>query len=228
MRSLLFLNREYIPFLPLVCDSPCGPTDPPLLPIAAPFGWWDERAKELFNAARAISHTIDELQTVGSSLHTPFSGFCLFSAAAANLYAQSFSWMVPDPCLHISRIVRRDLDALNKFRNVWRIGKGWWVTLQDCKSLYGRINERSGVPGKHSRLDHDALHSAIHDTRGQAPQDQSIDRGDNEPTTLSLEERQSEIRVGDEVIFDLDLSLELNWDQMWPIPASHNTADHPA
>jgi hypothetical protein len=225
MRSILFLNREYIPFLPLACPSPCGPTDPPLLSAKAPSGWWDERASELFQSAEAISGILDDLRILASPLRNPFSGFCLFSAATTNLYARSFPWMIPHPCSHISHIVERDFDALNKFRNVWRIGQGWWITLQDCRSLYDRASQSSSALGRNSRLDHGALHSAIQDPRGQAPQDREYeDAASPSPDARRL----AETTVGDEVDFDWGLNLELGWDQMWPIPASRNATDHGA
>ena len=228
MCSLLFLNREYIPFLPLACSRPCGPTDPPLLPLQAPGGWWDERASELFQAAEAISGILDDLRILGSPLRNPFSGFCLFSAATTNLYAQSFPWMIPHPCSHISRIVERDFDALDRFRNVWCIGEGWCITLQDCRSLYDRASQSLSAPGRNSRLDHGALHSAIQDPRGQAPQDQSVDRENKGAASPSPDARRSETTVGGEFDFDWCMNLELSWDQMWPIPASHNATDHGA
>jgi len=228
MRSLLFLNREYIPFLPLVCSSPYGPTDPPLLPAAAPSGWWDKRASELFQSVETISGSIDGLQNVRSPLRNPFSGFCLFSAATTSLYAQSFPWTVPHPNPRVSRIVERDFDALVYFRNICHIGEGWWATLRDCRWLYNRASQSSSAQGRNSRLDHVALHSAIHDTRGHAPQDQSAHRGDEVAASPSLDVHGSKTVVGDEVDFDWGLNLELSWDQMWPISASHNATDHGA
>jgi hypothetical protein len=144
------------------------------------------------------------------------------------MYARSFPWMVPDSCPHISRIVERDFDALDKFRNVWQIGEGWWVTLHDCKSLYDRASQGWTAPGKNSRLRHGALHIAIQDTRGQPPRDQSVDWEDEGTAPPIRDARPSETTVGDEVDFDWGLNLELSWDQMWPIPASHNATDHRA
>ena len=78
MGSILFLGREYIPFLPTPDSVPKGPVDPPLLEAMAPEGWWAERADQLFNAAGQITSLIEELEALGSPLVTPFTGFGVF------------------------------------------------------------------------------------------------------------------------------------------------------
>lgn len=102
------------------------------------------------------------------------------------------------------------------------------MTLHDCKSLYDRASQGWTAPGKNSRLRHGALHTAIQDTRGQPPRDQSVDWEDEGTAPPIRDARPSETTVGDEVDFDWGLNLELSWDQMWPIPASHNATDHRA
>ncbi|KAK7420230.1 hypothetical protein QQX98_002885 [Neonectria punicea] len=60
--SLIFLEQEYMLFLPASENKPPGPVHPPLLPISAPSGWWHDRADELFTTAAKILSLMQELE----------------------------------------------------------------------------------------------------------------------------------------------------------------------
>ncbi|RDW57296.1 hypothetical protein BP5796_12746 [Coleophoma crateriformis] len=121
---ILFLNREYIPFLPTSESEPQGPVDPPLLQAASPDGRWAERANELFHAAACITNILEDLEELDRPLATPFAGFCAFSIATMNIYVAAF------PRMNMGRSPNADISAelhliyIDKFRHVWKIGNG--------------------------------------------------------------------------------------------------------
>ncbi|EED18778.1 fungal specific transcription factor, putative [Talaromyces stipitatus ATCC 10500] len=174
--SMLFLGREYIPFLPTPTSRPSGPVDPPLLNKAAPSQWWEDRANELFSASSNITALLNELRTEGAPLLTPFAGFCAFSAATMNIYVVCF----PEMNLGRSRGKEANFDMdliyLDEFRARWPMGAGWWVTLEKIKDLYRRASaDGSRYAGK-TQADFVHLLTSIHDCTGASPED-----GDENP-----------------------------------------------
>ncbi|KPM42997.1 hypothetical protein AK830_g3513 [Neonectria ditissima] len=174
--SLIFLEREYIPFLPAPESEPSGPVDPPFLSIPAPPGWWHDRADELFTAAAKIPSLMQELEDANASLNTPFAGFCAFSAATMNLYVSSF------PNMNLKRnadtsfnILLLNLRLLDKFRRIWPMGEGWWVTIQHCKRLYEHASRDTARFRGRTRDDFIALEFSIQDSRGQPPTSEGAD-----------------------------------------------------
>lgn len=105
--------------------EPCGPIDPPLLEASAPDSWWNDKSKELFNAASYITDILYELEELGHPLLTPFAGFCAFSAAAKNLYVAAFPKMNLGRCTEAETLAERNILYLNKFRKLWKLGEGW-------------------------------------------------------------------------------------------------------
>ncbi|EEA24966.1 hypothetical protein TMatcc_008068 [Talaromyces marneffei ATCC 18224] len=171
--SMLFLCREYIPFLPTSNSRPCGPVDPPLLEELAPSGWWEDRANDLFSASSNITALLSELKREGAPLLTPFAGFCAFSAATMNIYVACF----PQMNLGRSKGRESDLDVdlayLDEFQERWPMGAGWWATIQRIRDLYQRASEdRSRYAGK-TRADFIRLETSIHDCTGASPGESS-------------------------------------------------------
>ncbi|KAF7562063.1 hypothetical protein G7046_g2074 [Stylonectria norvegica] len=168
--SLIFLLREYVPFLPAPESEPAGPVDPPLLPAPAPSGWWHDRADELFTSAAKIPLLLQELKDANASLETPFAGFCAFSAATMNLYVSSF------PNMNLKRSADTSFDVavlnlrlLDRFRAVWPMGEGWRVTIQHCKGLYDHASRDTVGSRGRTRDDFIALEYSIRDSRSQPP-----------------------------------------------------------
>lgn len=93
LSSILFLHREYIPFLPTTESVPSGPVDAPSLESVAPDGWWGNHAKELLNAVECITLILRALNDFGCALNTRFAGLCAFSMASMNLYTAYFQNM---------------------------------------------------------------------------------------------------------------------------------------
>ena len=87
----IMIHREYIPFIPIRCNGPVGPLDPPLILDDSPPGFWEESAEHVFKSARDI---VDLVELSGDKL--PQSSLVLFSiwtAAFCGLYAIHFPHM---------------------------------------------------------------------------------------------------------------------------------------
>ncbi|KAH8901122.1 hypothetical protein GQ53DRAFT_614883, partial [Thozetella sp. PMI_491] len=162
--SLLFLGREYIPFLPTIESEPSGPVDPPLLPLEPPPGWWAERANELFAASANITLLLHELESADAVLQTPFAGFCSFSAATMNLYVLFFPRMNLGRSENLPSILAMNLQYLDHFRKVRLMGEGWWVTIQHCQALYEHASQDSQLFHGRTRADFAALEYSIHNS----------------------------------------------------------------
>ena len=85
----IMLHREYIPFIPILCDSPVGPLDEPTFPPGhEPQGFWEVSAEEIFRAAKDI---VDLTEICRDKL--PMSSLALFAvwtAAFVGIYAVHF------------------------------------------------------------------------------------------------------------------------------------------
>ncbi|KAF5987003.1 putative transcriptional regulatory protein PB1A11.04c [Fusarium bulbicola] len=121
----IMLHREYFPFLPTADLTPRGPIDPPLLEAEALPGWWDESARELFNAAEQIASLLQEASECGIPLMTPFSGFCAFTACFLNLYVFRFPRMNLNRSSKAEQLMNWGLEYLEEFQNAWELAGGW-------------------------------------------------------------------------------------------------------
>lgn len=169
--SILFLGREYIPFLPTPDAGPVGPVDPPLLSLPPPPTWWADRAAELFLACVRIVTLLRELDDAGAALDSPFAGFCSFSAATMNLYVLHFPNMNLGRSTDMPTIVADNLRFLENFQARRPMGRGWWVTIQHCQALYAHANQDRTLFAGRTRADFEALEYSIHDVRGQPPKE---------------------------------------------------------
>ncbi|KAK4134719.1 hypothetical protein BT67DRAFT_380168 [Trichocladium antarcticum] len=88
----IMLHREYIPFIPILCDGPVGPLDEPTFPAGhEPPGFWEASAEEIFHAAKEI---VDLTEICRDKL--PMSSLVLFAvwtAAFVGIYAAYFPHM---------------------------------------------------------------------------------------------------------------------------------------
>lgn len=169
--SILFLGREYIPFLPTPDAGPVGPVDPPLLPHPPPTSWWADRAAELFQACAHIVSLLKDLDDAGAALDSPFSGLCSFSAATMNLYVLHFPNMNLGRSIDMAAIVADNLRFLENFQARRPMGRGWWVKIQHCQALYAYASQDRTLFAGRTRADFEALEYSIHDVRGQPPKE---------------------------------------------------------
>jgi hypothetical protein len=88
----IMLHREYIPFIPISCERPVGPLDPPTFREGdEPQGFWEASAEEIFHAAKQI---VDLTEICRDKL--PMSSLVLFAvwtAAFVGIYAVHFPHM---------------------------------------------------------------------------------------------------------------------------------------
>jgi len=88
----IMLHREYIPFIPLRCEKPIGPLDPPTFRAGEePEGFWNKSSEDVFRAARDVIDLIDICRD-----KLPMSTLVLFAvwtAAFVGIYAFYFPHM---------------------------------------------------------------------------------------------------------------------------------------
>ncbi|PHH90190.1 hypothetical protein CDD83_4289 [Cordyceps sp. RAO-2017] len=232
--STLMLHREYFPFLPLSESGPQGPIDHPRLEAAAPSGWWEASAEQMFGAAESIAKLLHEASECGVHLMTPFTGFCAFSAGYANLYAFRFPRMnlnrSPDAETHL----RMCLDYLQELRKVWKIADGWIKTLHHASLLYERATKDMARYRGRTRDDFDTLHQSVHEFRVVDRSDdhnRELDGVESAAVSSSPDETQEAAAPANTPERQMDTSSLLNqllaevssnldeqgaWSQWWP------------
>ncbi|KAJ5646849.1 Transcription factorfungi [Penicillium lividum] len=139
---VIYLQREYIPFLPHRVSSPCGPINSPLLEEPAPPGWWEQGSRDLFNSASSIIQIIRGLQQHGIQLQTPFTSFCVFTAATTLSYASAWPHMAPGTEDARDMYVW-GLEWLKESCKLWKIVVGWCDTMQNVDALYTCLKKES-------------------------------------------------------------------------------------
>jgi hypothetical protein len=93
---LIMLHREYIPFIPLRCNKPCGPLDEPTFPrekFDIPVGFWEESADQIMKASRDIIDIVSTCQDNDFLPESPQIGFAVWQAAFVCVYATYFPQM---------------------------------------------------------------------------------------------------------------------------------------
>ncbi|KAK1144749.1 hypothetical protein N8T08_004760 [Aspergillus melleus] len=172
--SLIFLHREYVPFIPHSIIRPCGPTDPPLLVQEAPAGWWDHSAQALFSAASNIIQILQQLDQRNVQFQTPFTCFCVFSAASTLLYANAWPYMAPGLDHQLSmKLYSWGSTWLHQASSVWKVSEAWYSTLVFLTQLYSRVSsDPVQFPGV-SRDAFLALEENIQRLAGSEPPDSS-------------------------------------------------------
>jgi hypothetical protein len=227
-----------VPFLPAPESAPRGPVDPPLLDGQAPQNWWEDRVKELFDAASFITGLLRELEDEGAALYTPFAGFCNFSAATMNVYTHCFPSMNLGRSKESRSIMEENLEYLDRFRRHWPIGQAWWTTIQQTKTLYEHRSQDPRTYHGKTRDDFIRLEASIHDVTGRSPSYTGRLRNQISPAEASSVEAEADTTEiqhsethGDDVpneFLDAFSTTEV-WDENWPlwgemhsIPFSYN------
>ncbi|KAF4777814.1 fungal specific transcription factor domain-containing protein [Colletotrichum scovillei] len=164
-QSVVMLQREYFPFLPTIDMTPRGPIDPPTLEAEAPSGWWEQSAKELFEAAGHLSSVLREASECGVAVMTPFAGFCAFSSCYINLYGFMFPRIGVGYATRAEEYMNWSIEYLNKFREVWDLGDGWLKTIQNGSLMYQRATSDAQKYRGRSRFDFSVLHQSVHEFR---------------------------------------------------------------
>ncbi|KAI1262237.1 hypothetical protein F5Y18DRAFT_419124 [Xylariaceae sp. FL1019] len=164
--NVTFCCREYLPLLPIGEKGPRGPIDPPLFPEhAAPPGWWQRNAEELFNAAAQMSYIMRDLNSlrvcdISITLHTPFTGLCVFSAALLNGYAVAFpNFVGPQEQALRKQLATENLDDLEKISKLWKLGEEWLQVIRTAENLYDRVKNNQASSRRDDYID---LERSVH------------------------------------------------------------------
>lgn len=142
----LYINREYIPFLPHSNDFPVGPVEEPLLP-PAPENYWINSAKELFGSTRKLCKIflqIIESEETCYTFASPFFLFCIFSALATGFYGTYFTWMDPDYENDLGEMSTRLLNYLESKNVSATISANWCKTAHQLIDLYDAVAKDRG------------------------------------------------------------------------------------
>ncbi|KZL67810.1 fungal specific transcription factor [Colletotrichum tofieldiae] len=164
-QSIMMLQREYFPFLPTIDMTPNGPIDQPTLEAEAPPGWWEQSAKELFEAAAHLASILQEASECGVAVMTPFAGFCAFSSCYINLYGFRFPRITCGYGTRAEELMNSSIEYLKKFREVWDLGDGWLKTIQNGSLMYQRATSDIQKYRGRSRFDFSVLHQSVHEFR---------------------------------------------------------------
>ncbi|KAF4845384.1 hypothetical protein CGCSCA4_v006833 [Colletotrichum siamense] len=185
---VLMLNREYFPFLPKPHAEPQGLTDPPLLEAEAPPRYWENSAKELFEAAAHVATILRDALEWGMTMMTPVPGFCGFSACYLNLYAVHFPNMTAGCSPKAKEHLDMGLAYLKEFRKAWDLGEGWIQTIQNASTLFEQVNSNVDRYRHRSRLDFEVLHQSAHEFRtvDRSEQHMAMIRGVEQGDTQSI------------------------------------------
>ncbi|RWA14957.1 hypothetical protein EKO27_g195 [Xylaria grammica] len=160
---VIFTRREYIPLLPIAEREPRGPIDPPFYAEEAPPGWWRQNTDELFEAAAQISYIMRDLNSLNISLHTPFTGLCVFTAALMNKYVVTFPHMHHLEERELRRqLAEENLVDLEKIAKLWKLGEEWVHVISAAENLYDRVTSNCAQSISHCRCDYPELENSVY------------------------------------------------------------------
>ncbi|KAL3426336.1 fungal specific transcription factor domain-containing protein [Phlyctema vagabunda] len=163
--------------------TPRGPIDPPVLSDTAPEAWWENGARDIFDAAASITRILQELEESNALLMTPFTGFCAFSAATMNIYVLNFPAMNLGRSEDAAELLELNISYLQRFKALWPLGEGWYKTIEHTRNLYHRLVTNTVEFRGKTRSDFIGLEASIHDCSGSTAL-----RGDVVASSALLEE----------------------------------------
>ena len=166
--SIIWLNREFIPFLPTQETTYRGPLDNPIFHEEAPPGWWERNATEHFAAVRNISSLMRAMRSLDPEHYTPFSGLCIFTATLMSLYAVKFPAMSrpsspssSDRGEEPEALLAENMEDLRRFSGLWKMGRGLLDVVDVMRKLYDRVVGHEARRATHSRESYAALEKTI-------------------------------------------------------------------
>ena len=151
--SVTVLHRANLPFLPLRCNEPVGPSDdsPFAEKSTAPDGFWRESARQLFKAGRHMTDLVLTCQERGMLVENPLVGFAVYNAALLGIYAGHFPQMDPEGLLapkpgavpeHQGQMqARKTLDILREMRMRLKMARGWFRTLHRMHNYFAKVKK---------------------------------------------------------------------------------------
>ncbi|KAK5165459.1 uncharacterized protein LTR77_008988 [Saxophila tyrrhenica] len=152
------LHREYVPFLPIRCEKPEGPLDPPLFPsnkYEVPARFWEESARECFKSARELMDLVRACQEWSVLVETPIVGFAIYTVAFVGVYCINFPQMDPGGFMCTPKEQRQDgskagaskgfeaarkaLEMLGQLRTKLHMADGWFSTINRMHKYLRRM-----------------------------------------------------------------------------------------
>lgn len=154
------LHREYIPFVPIRCDKPQGPLDPPLFTsdkYDVPLGFWEDSARECFKSARAIVDLFRTCQEWNVLVETPIIGFAIYTVSFMGVYCINFPHMDPGGFMCTPKdqqkkggdvkskeskgfeAARKALEMLGQMRIKLHMADGWFKTINRVHKYLRRL-----------------------------------------------------------------------------------------
>ncbi|CDK25310.1 unnamed protein product [Kuraishia capsulata CBS 1993] len=141
---IIYLNREYIPFLPHSTPFPQGPYEPPLLNPPTDPEYWKIHASDLFAAAKNMALIASQLEALNDPVEgiqdVPFLSNCYFFCATVCLYACKFPWLNPENNPEEHEFFANELMSyLQKRIGISPLSANWLTVLDQLKELYGFV-----------------------------------------------------------------------------------------
>ncbi|KAF7592235.1 hypothetical protein BBP40_000507 [Aspergillus hancockii] len=119
------------------------------------------RSQELFEAASYITQLMQDLELRGVQFQTPFTAFCMFSAASALSYADTWPYMAPG-LESAKEKYMWSFNWLQKASGKWKIAQRWYEMLTDLSGIFTRLK----TDGQHfphiGREEFQDLHDSMH------------------------------------------------------------------
>ncbi|KAG0145830.1 hypothetical protein CROQUDRAFT_45306 [Cronartium quercuum f. sp. fusiforme G11] len=153
--SLLYLHRDYIPFLPPLDYHPRnGPIDGEPLwhpnthnnqrPEPPNPEWWKTSAETCFRSANAITDMVINLSHHACALTNPFAGFAVLTAGTMHIHL----WFRPNHAPFIKNVgeyLASDTRILNDLKQTWSISHQWCQALNADYAINSFIQENDNT-----------------------------------------------------------------------------------
>lgn len=159
--NVVFLHRDYIPFLAHRVRRPTGPVDPPLILDTPPDGWWEHGARDMFQAAKRTVQLMQGLDENGIGIDSPFTCFCIYIAGTVLSYLEAWPHMAPE-VTDAPQYTPWTLTFLEVHAQRWPICDGWKKTLMSLGSLYRHINAGGQMYSQFGRDDFIQVEDRLH------------------------------------------------------------------
>ncbi|KAH9818628.1 hypothetical protein DFH28DRAFT_887900 [Melampsora americana] len=149
--SLLYLHRDYIPFLPPLDYNPRnGPIDGESLwhphqsgiEIVPPNpDWWKTSADTCFRSANAVTDMLINLGHHASRLTNPFAGYAILTAGTMHIHL--WFWPLHAPYVkNVGEYLASDTKMLNELKQTWSISQQWCQALNTYYALNSFIHDK--------------------------------------------------------------------------------------
>lgn len=158
--SVIFLHREYLEFfpdrrkpytgrLPSHLESPTAPTQQSSDTsgrASVQEVFWAVSLRELFTAAYRINEILNELESLGALMNTPFAGFAAFTASTMNLYLSIFRWVCPNLASKAAERAESDVRYVKRVITVWPLAQKWYATILRLYDSYKLLHMSERTP----------------------------------------------------------------------------------